>query len=99
LSGLLDRATFLCRDYMYKPYIHTYIECTHLPPSSNAEKTPFTLAGFDLTTYNSSGGDDTTRPRRHAGHHNWFFCMHICHSFTKAMQKLPSHLCVVSRET
>jgi hypothetical protein len=27
---------------------------------------PYTLAGFDLTTHNSAGGDDTTRPRRHS---------------------------------
>jgi hypothetical protein len=26
---------------------------------------PYTLAGFDLTTHTSAGGDDTTRPHRH----------------------------------
>jgi hypothetical protein len=25
---------------------------------------PYTASGFDLTTHNSAGGDDTTRPRR-----------------------------------
>jgi hypothetical protein len=47
-------------------FIMTHFGMFYQERSGNPELKFFstTLAGFDLTTHNSAGGDDTTRPRR-----------------------------------
>jgi hypothetical protein len=45
---------------------------------------PYTLAGFDLTTHNSEGGDYTTRSRRQGN----ILCMYIfSHNDANAVQR------------